>query len=1370
MVTSFHTDKSGFLWIGKMDGLYKYNGYEFESYSTTYGDMDGLSNPWVTDITEKGDSLLIGTKNGLNIFHNKKKKFSYIFPSKVNNKYSNHITSIVYFNNQLYIGTNKGLLMLQKIDSKNPQPINITLGEKGSEEEVMSIIKTKKDLLIQTSKNLYILNEKSNTSKVLELKSQSSNKVSNLRHLHKLNENEFLLATDQNNFYFKINNLLSISQEKQVDLIDITKKFPQFPKGIKINLFFTDKNKNLWIGSNGNGLYSYNKKNQEYTNYKRTTNFKLNSLKNDFIRSVYEDASGTIFIGTDAGVNLLIPQNKTFKTINHIKSLNQESEVLNVHSILEDDLENIWIGTRGKGLFLINESKKISINVKQTKGGSLDHIRSIQKIKDHIWIGTQNGIFIQNKSFNYENFCSDFSKKEPYLLSNHHIYCILPDKRNNTWISTSEGLYLYSNNKILNKITNSELPTPLDNRIIYTMYLDNDEKVWFGTLNGMVSSIDKNEYVDVPYFNKKLLRSSLPFQVVRLSKDYNAFFKNFEVYSLCQGIKANTLLVGTNLGLFEINKESNTINPINFYTQGNTYNKHISHYIYGLINDKETHTIWGSTNNGLFSYYFPKKELRWYNLKDGLQSLEFNGSTTFNNLKGKLYFGGSNGLNIYNSSQVPEKNKFQPKIAFTGLFINGKSIHQDDDSKILNKSINHSKSITLNNNENTIGLEFASLHLGLPNYNEYSCKLTGVNDDWIMLGNKRSINYANLPSGHYKFQLRATNNDGVWNENTAELNIDILPPWYNYWYMKIIWGIVVSFLILIIVHFILRNKDKNNLLKIKEIEHQKTMEINESKLIFFTNISHELRTPLSLIIDPLQHLIHNGKLNSDQKKTLNIVSNNLTRLKRLIDQIMDFRKHELGKLELKNTHGNISTLVKNVCVSFQYNFEIKSIKLKTKLPESNLEMCYDQNKIESLIYNLLSNALKASSKNGKIKLSLGEFNQNTIANKEYIFISGDELFDNTQEYIFIKVKDKGKGISPDNIHKIFKRFYQGNEYESGTGIGLFMVKEIVQLHNGSLFLKSKQNKGTTFLIILPKNIDSFKNKKLLDSHYNSTISLDNRGENFVDSFNYTETKKKTSEKNYTIALIEDNDELSLYIKSILNNSYNVITSSNGLSGLELIKENLPDLVISDIVMPGLTGIEMCKHLKRNFETSHIPIILLTAKAYEAHIIEGTNSGADVYLTKPFNREILFANIRNLINNREKLRLVFQNSKILEPSKVTVTSVDEKLLFQLKQIVEKNIQDQNLTLEILANEIGVSRAQLFRKVKSLTGYTPNNFIKAIRLKHSIALLNQNKLQISEVAYLSGFKEASYFSRCFKETYGYSPKEHNNKSSIEINVEL
>ncbi|MDO6519347.1 two-component regulator propeller domain-containing protein [Zobellia uliginosa] len=1359
VASSFYKDKKGFLWIGKMDGLYQYNGYDYEVFPNTFNGKTGLSNPWVTTLNGLHDYLVVGTKNGLNLFNKTNRSFAYIFPSESNPKRSSYITSVdIGFNKKgMYVGTTNGLFwvlldpsgsyVIQEIDFKG---YSTTADD---HPEVHQIIAISEGAILRTSKGLFFLRINSHVAEPMYVGlDKGEGFLENLETLHLTNSGELLIFSGGDTYFSD----LKVSAEDDrlsIKAQAIYGKYKNWPNPVQINNFLEDIKGNIWIGTEGEGLFVYNKQNANWRNYRHKIN-RANVLKNDYIRTLYEDPSGMIVVGTDAGVNTVITLDGRFRTINKIDKEGQAgADIVNVHGILEDADHNLWLGTRGKGLFVLNSEDQIQVD--SDTNGALGHVRSIiQDRNGAIWIGTQGGIFIVDKFVGGDqDLKAHFYHKKASLLPGKRVYSILEDKDGNKWISTASGLYVYNVAGKLRQITNTSIGTSLDNKIIYSLLLDSKGSIWFGTLNGRVAYLEYKDYsIQISKYGN--LGKPLNFKIIRIDKAYKKYFENYESYNLCE-VADNKIMVGTNFGICEIDflkKEIKPFFPLNSSSDVLNLGRG---YVYGLLYDKAKNTLWASSNNGIFTYNFDTSELERYGVKDGLQSLEFNGNSVYAGKSGNFYFGGANGLNSYDSSIDISKNDYRPNLVLTRLIVNGKPIKVNDGSEILSEEISYAKGIRLRAKQNTVGLEFAALHLPYSSNNTYKCKLIGVDNDWRFLGNERSINYANLPQGDYRFHLLGTNNDGVWNTEELVFEIQVLPAWYATWWMKLFWYLLAAGIVMAFVFVLVKNRDSRNEVKIQEIERKKLSEIYESKLIFFTNISHELRTPLSLISDPIQSLIQQKRAGQDSE-LLGIVRTNVERLRRLVDQIMDFRKYEYGKLELDISEGDIVESVRIISHSFLHVSKIKNVKYKVKLPKEPLLMFYDHDKVEKILYNLLSNAFKAVQHGGQVKVSIGALStkKKRFGGKKYKLICGEKDYPDPDNHIFLKVDDNGVGISEEHVRDVFDRFYQDDTINSGTGIGLYMVKQLSEMHFGSVLLKSKKNKGASFVVLLPKNKDLYKvSNKVLPSIVPPTSGAD------IFQAPVQEEALAVGElKDYSVAIVEDNDELRMYLKRVLQNNFNVYTAINGVEGVDLIREITPDVVVSDILMPEMNGLDLCKKIKGDFETSHIPIIMLTARAFDQQIVEGINSGADAYLTKPFNKDILIAKINNLIKSREKLRLMFQNAKILEPSEVTVTSIDEKLLWKLKQTIEDNIQDQNLTLEKLATEVGVSRAQLFRKVKALTGLTPNNFIKSIRLKYAVLLLEEGKFQISEIAFLSGFKEASYFSRCFKEAYGCSPKEY------------
>ncbi|NMH87660.1 hybrid sensor histidine kinase/response regulator transcription factor [Flavivirga algicola] len=1359
-VSSILTDDMGFLWFGKMDGLYKYNGYDFETFTTTFNKETGLSNPWVTDLKKLKKYLIVGTKNGLNILSLKTQKLAYFFPSDYDSSYNDNITCIdVNSNNNILVGTKNGLLNFSVKDSivSNVRSVDFENFNKRTETiEILQILQIDDGCLVRTSLGLFFLGTKDSKARRIVLTTDNDNKLSGFNTVYVTKSKYLLIASDEHVFYLNLGQNPIKTNLKQV-AFPLTQLYTNWPSIKKINNFLEDRNGNIIIGTQGEGLFIYNRKIENWQNYRHERNYE-NTLKNDFIRSLYLDKSGVIVIGTYAGVNILNTQKKRFELINSVKTNVEEEEILNVHAILEDQNKNLWIGTRGKGIFIISKNKKEQIHITNAKNNALDHVQAIiQDKQKQIWVGTQKGVFII-KDFNgsLKHVAKHFENSVPDLLPNEYVYEILEDNDSNKWISTASGLYLYSANKHLSKLSDLSNGFLLKNKIVYTMMLDSFNRVWLGTSNELIVYVNPEDYKnkDLSLLNNL---NSIRFHPINIIPKSQRFYTNYYTYSM-EEVDDYGIMVGTNFGLCKIDIEQRLLMPYFNSTPSSSSLNLESNYIYGLLYDDINSMLWMSSNRGLLSYNFNTKQEKQYILEDGLQSLEFNGNSIHKNIDETFFFGGANGINVLKTTQPVERNKFNPQLVLTKLIINGEEANIDNTSKGLDVNIAYAKKIKLTAEENNIGFEFSSLHWPYASNNLYKCKLTGIDDDWISLGHKRSINYANLPEGTYVFKLMGTNNDRTWTPQELNFELEVLPVWYKTWWMISIWCFITFFVITAFVWILLKNRDNVNSLKIKELESDKIQEIYESKLVFFTNLSHEFRTPLSLILDPFQSLMLQKDFYNKNKDLFDIIKNNVNRLRKLIDQIMDFRKFEYGKLSLKIAQGDIVSTISTISNSFIHHSKLKNVDYNIVLPDQSIQMFFDTDSIEKILYNLLSNAFKSVASGGSVSILVNEFKngEKAFKRRNYKQISGEKNHISFENHIYIKVKDNGVGISSKNLERIFTRFYQSDSVDSGTGIGLYMVKQFTEMHFGSIFIKSKIGKGASFVIVLPKNDDLYSNTLRNKSVVSKVVNKKEDNNVFVEE----EVLLPVTEKNYTVVVVEDNDELRMYLKKILGDHYNVYTANNGLEGLDLIVEESPDLIISDIVMPEIDGSEMCKRIKENFETSHIPVILLTAKAFDNQIIEGINLGADAYITKPFNKEILIAKINNLIKNREKLRLIFQNSKTLEPSKVTVTSIDEKLVIKLKELVEEHIQNTELTLDMLATEVGISRAQLFRKVKALTGLTPNNFIKSIRLKYAAQLLDDKKFQITEVAFLSGFAEASYFSRCFKETFGCSPKAYKN----------
>ena len=1007
-VSSFYKDNKGFLWIGKMDGLYKYNGYDFEIFSNTFKSNTGLSNPWVTDVDGFGDYLIVGTKNGLNLLNLSNHTFSYIFPTDINSEFSNHITSLSVNgdNGQILIGTTNGLfsVTLQNDGSFYTSSIDFEgFNILNNSFEVGQILSVPGGYIIHGSKTFFILTSNAKVAKRLEIELEDGQRLEDSNALYLTKVGELLFFANGNTYFLNFKNIETLLQPV-LKVHNISYLYDNWPKPARINTFLEDVNGAIWIGTEGEGLFVYQRKINRWQNYKYRIN-RENVLKNDFVRALYEDTSGLIFVGTDAGVNAVNTQRKKFQVYNHINdATNGETEIVNVHGIMEDAHGNLWVGTRGKGLFVLGID--FAVTIASDVNSSLGHIRSVIQDKNgEIWIGTQDGIYILDNDFEFtkKGLVNQFKGKRPSILSGENIYAIMEDPDGNKWISTAKGLFVRTSKGETKKLTNTSLGTSLDNKIIYSILLDSSNRIWLGTLNGLIAYLDYKDY-SAQLSLYQYMGKPLDFKIIRINEEYKKFIENYETYSICEAGKDN-FLVGTNFGICRLDLSTKEITP---YSPLNSTLDSLeigASYVYGLLYDELSNTLWASSNNGLFTYSFDDGNLQRYGIKDGLQSLEFNGNSVYKGMNGQLYFGGASGLNVYDPSVKWDKSKFSPNVVLTKLFVNGKQIVVKDGTQILNNIVSHTSNIQLKAKQNTVGLEFVSLHLPYSSNNLYKCKLIGVDEDWRYLGNKRSINYANLPEGEYEFQLMGSNNDGVWTEDILSFGIEVLPEWYATWWMMMLWYLLGIAIATAFVVIILKNRDNLNELKLKEMERVKLAEIYESKLIFFTNISHELRTPLSLILDPISSLMQDKHYYVKHRELLDIVKNNVERLRRLIDQIMDFRKYEYGKLELHMVEGDIVDTVKSIYQSFVHLSQVKNIRFKVKLPKSSLLMFYDHDKVEKILYNILSNAFKSVRNGGKIQVSVGELSNKKkyLNNQKYKLICGEKFIIDPENYVYLKI-------------------------------------------------------------------------------------------------------------------------------------------------------------------------------------------------------------------------------------------------------------------------------------------------------------------------------------------------------------------------------
>jgi signal transduction histidine kinase/DNA-binding response OmpR family regulator len=737
-------------------------------------------------------------------------------------------------------------------------------------------------------------------------------------------------------------------------------------------------------------------------------------------------------------------------------------------------------------------------------------------------------------------------------------------------------------------------------------------------------------------------------------------------------------------------------------------------------------------------------KFRNYDTTDGLQGKEFNRRSALCTSDGEIFFGGPDGLNAFYPEEI-KRDTFVAKMVFTDFKIFNKSIPygQEYNNRILlEKPIFNTDKVVLKYKENSFTIEFTALNFFNPGKNVYSYKLDGFDNQWLATsGKNNSATYTNLNNGTYTFRVRELVEDNRGKE--IVLRIIVLPPFWKSLFAYFLYASLILLVLLLLRHLILTRERSNSRMEQERIEAQHIHEIDSLKIKFFTNISHEFRTPLTLILGPVEKL--QAALNGQpEDKYLKLIEQNARRLLQMVNQLLDFRKMEIQGFPYNQFFGDIVAFLREAVFSFNYLSEQKNVRLvfSTNLKELNTN--FDKDKLEKIIFNLLSNAFKFTPGSGQVTVSLSTENVGP-------FHPGTQAVTN----LVIAVADTGIGIPEDKLDKIFTRFFQvdnSGQVEKGTGIGLSLVAEFVKLHGGEIGVKSELGKGSCFTVVLPVNLSGDPVEALAQPVEEVRYGL-------ATSAAVSHLPK--SAERQLILIAEDNDDLRFYLKDNLLGNFEILEAANGDAALKMVQKYMPDLIISDIMMPGMDGVELCGRIKTDKTLCHIPLILLTARSSEQQQLKGLEMGADDYITKPFSFQILEAKINNILTSRQRMRQVFKSKLQIEPNDIAVTSLDEQLMHKVLGLVEKNMANADYTIELMSHDLGMSRTLLYKKILALTGKPPLEFLRLLRLKRAAVLLSKSQLNVSEIAFQVGFNDPKYFSKHFKNEFGVIPSKYMGK---------
>ena len=1307
-VFSIDQDKRGNMGFATYDGVNKYDGYAFTVYQHNEDDPNSIANDISRIVkTDSQGRVWIGTRDGLSRYDEEKDIFQNFFYEK-NGKHLqvNGIEEISP--EQLLISTPEGLIMF---DIKESKFIDDSFSTAMHKTIASTLYRQGDQIYIGTSTDgLYTYSITQKTfEKVIPILGTKQ-----IQAILQQSPTRIWVATEGAGLF--------LINPKTKEIKNYLHS-PSNPKSISSNYIRSlamDSQNRLWIGT-FNDLNIYHEGTDSFASYSSNP-VENGSLSQRSVRSIFMDSQGGMWLGTYfGGLNYYHPIRNRFKNIRNIPYKNSLSDNV-VSCIVEDKDKNLWIGTNDGGLNLYNPitQRFTSYTLQEdesARGIGSNNIKAVyvDEKKSLVYIGTHAGglSILHRNSGQVENFNQRNSQ-----LVNENVYAILPDGEGNLWLGTLSALVRFNpEQRSFTTIEKEKDGTPVVSKQITTLFRDSHKRLWIGGEEGL--SVFKQEGLDIQK------ASILP--VSNVTK----LFTNC-IYEASNGI----IWVGTREGFYCFNEKDKQIKRYN------TTNGLPNNVVYGILEDSFGR-LWLSTNRGISCFNPETEKFRNFTESDGLQSNQFNTASYCRTSVGQMYFGGINGITTFRPELLLD-NPYTPPVVITKLQLFNKVVRPDDETGILTKNISETKSITLKSWQTAFSIEFVVSNYISGQHNTFAYKLEGYDKEWYYLTDSRTVSYSNLPQGTYQFLVKAANSDGKWNPIPTALEIIVLPIWYKTWWALLIFFATFAGFITFVFRFFWMRKSMEAQLEIERRDKEHQEEINQMKMRFFINISHELRTPLTLILTPLQEIIN--KI-SDRwtRNQLEYIQRNANRLLHLVNQLMDYRRAELGVFELKAKKGNAHQLIQDNFLFYDKLARHKKITYTLHSELEDKEVLFDANYLELIVNNLLSNAFKYTESGQSITVTLKEENG----------------------WLLLQVSDTGIGIPINKQGKIFERFYQIESEHVGSGIGLSLVQRLIELHHGRIELDSEENKGSTFSVYLPQDLSVYKPSELASNNEQNeeeqVYSTNSKAMYFIDTEKVeNESVESGDKKRGTILIVEDNNEIRRYLSNGLADLFNTLEAGNGEEALEKLKDNEVDVIVTDVMMPVMDGIKLCKNVKQNIRTCHIPVIILSAKTDIKDQMEGLQMGADDYIPKPFSLAILTTKIQNMMRTRRRMLDKYAKSLEVEPEKITFNAMDEALLKRAMAIVEKNMDNIEFSTDEFAREMNMSRSNLHLKLKAITGESTIDFIRKIRFNEAAKLLKDGRYTVAEVSTMVGFNTPSYFATSFKKYFGCLPTEYIKKS--------
>ncbi|MGV3504850.1 MAG: two-component regulator propeller domain-containing protein [Adhaeribacter sp.] len=1338
-------DSRGYLWFGTANGLNRFNGYQFKTFRHDLRDTATIADNSITHLMEGPQGLIwVRTLAGLNMYDPATETFNRR-PKAVLRRYGlkdDYVTKILSDGKGSFwfLNSRQGITRFSKKENK------LQHFRPGLRSQALPDTSRIADMVLDQGGSLWLVHYNG----VLEQMDGRTGKI--------------------------------IYRNKSL-------KKPSAPVQPQYSLFL-DAQGDAWVYVKGSdqGVYYFNRQAAAFRHlHTRSAGLQLN---NNIVRSITQDERGVVWIGTDhGGINLVDKKKNLVRYLVHQPedpgSISQNS----IYNLLKDSKGIIWVGTYKMGLNYYHENlvrfplfQHLAQDAASLPANDIN--RFVEDAKGNLWIGTNGDglIYFDRATRRYTRYRQE--PGNPNSLSNDVIVGLYLDRSQTLWIGTYfGGLNSFDGHTFRHYRHDPDRPESLADNRVWEIFEDSRGNLWVGTLGGGLDLLDRNT---------GRFRHHRRGQPHSVHSDY--------ISTITEDRQGN-LWVGTAYGVDKRDPETgrfthfvnnnhnprglsnNNVNTVMEDSRGLIWlatNEGLNYYdpgkgsfrsfrredglpdnsVVAMVED-EQHHLWLATLEGLSQLVISRQpgsqelafRFRNYDQSDGLQGKAFNYNAALRTRQGDLLFGGAGGFNRFHPARLPVNTQV-PALIFTDFQIFNHPVavgEQVGDRVLLPRSLNHTREIELQYQENMFSVSFAALNFLQPEKNQYAYILEGFHDNWLAADSRvRKATFTNLDPGTYVFRVRAANNDGVWNKEGISLRIKVLPPWWSTSWARAAY-LAAAMLALWLGRRMVQERERLRYRMAQErLEASRRHELDQMKIRFFTNVSHEFRTPLSLILAPVEKLLQQAGAGEGQQQ-LQLIHRNARRLLSLVNQLLDFRKLEVQGLALHAAPAEVVAFIREIAFSFNDLSEKKHIRFSFFSQVEQLEMDFDQDKLEKILFNLLSNAFKFTREGGQVSVRLD--------------LPGPQQAGSNPACLRIQVQDTGIGIAPEYHQKIFRRFFQshlpGSMINQGSGIGLAITREFVHLHQGHISLESEPGKGSCFTILLPlRQAPDAKAAPATTPQVPAGLKPDPMPEGTAGGLPERMPEEKMRKKPLVL-LVEDNEDFRFYLKDNLQHLYQIHEAPNGKLGWQLALQLLPDLIVSDIMMPEMDGLSLCRKVKQDPRTSRVPVILLTASISEEQKLKGFDTGANDYITKPFNFEILLSRVKNLLVQQALLKKALQVKLQVSPQDIPITPLDEKLIRKALETVERHLANPDFSVEEFSRELGMSRVYLYKKLLALTGQSPLEFIRSIRLKRAARLLEESQLTVAEIAYEVGFNNPKYFTKYFKAEFHCLPSAYTTK---------